>query len=353
MAVHFVYRCHYGNPSEKYVRHFGADTVLDWFRSIWKPVPESDTPPYRAYEHANELLGTNVYSFSSIFEKIAEHGWAAPRSMRELTERLEAALYVDEIDTGPHHVQVWTDDDDLEMVIYIFDDHHAAKYPARTAFLLHDGWQLPDGAGPGGFRTREPTRLVSRDRKGVGTTYFAVLAFYASDNIDNLEGAWRIEGVRLQELPRHLLMVDVSGDEWPREMPAIRRELVRPPRGTPLDERSFLVRLGVKPTDEITWGIFSDWLRDRGRLPAGPYLLERAFRAAPPGLTHSSRRKQHDLSHAGEHLVQACKHVDTWRRGGKYHRNYHQWIAFDDVWASAFPELANSLLRFAARWDVL
>ena len=32
---------------------------------------------------------------------------------------------------------------------------------------------------------------------------------------------------------------------------------------------------------------------------------------------------------------------------------YHQWVFFDDLWAGAHPELANSVLRFAARWDVL
>jgi hypothetical protein len=350
MAVHFVYRCHYGNPSEKHIRHFEADSALDWFRSIWKPIAETDTPPYRAYEHARELLGTNVYSFSSLFEKIAEHGWPPPKSMRELASRVEASLYVDEMKSGPHHVQVYTDDDDLEMVIYIFDDHYAVANPARAAFLLHDGWQLPDGAGPGGFGTKEPTRLLSRDRKGTGTTYLVFLAFYASDNIDGLSGADRIEGVRLPDLPRHLLTVEANDDEWPREMPDIRRALLRPPRGTPVIERSWTAMLGALPTDMITWGAYSDWLRDRGDLPAGPYLLERAFRAAPPGHDGRNRQKKYDLIHAGEHIVQACKHVDTWRRGA---RNYHQWIFFDDVWASAHPELANSILRFAARWDVL
>jgi uncharacterized protein (TIGR02996 family) len=251
--------------------------------------------------------------------------------------------------SGPHHVQVYTDDDDLEMVIYIFDDHYIAAHPGRAAFLLHDGWQLPDGAGQGGFRTREPTRLLSRDRQGTGTTYLAILAFYASDHIENLSGADRIEGVRLPDLARHLLEVDVEGDEWPREMPALRRELLRVPKSA-AQERGFLAKIKERPADEVTWGAFSDWLRDRGSLPAGPYLMERAFRAAPPGLTLANRRKREDLVHVGEHLAQACKHVRT---GSRRVKEYHQWIFFDDVWASAHTELANGLLRFAARWDVL
>jgi hypothetical protein len=32
---------------------------------------------------------------------------------------------------------------------------------------------------------------------------------------------------------------------------------------------------------------------------------------------------------------------------------YHHWALFDDLWVSAHADLANSLLRFASRWDVL
>jgi hypothetical protein len=32
---------------------------------------------------------------------------------------------------------------------------------------------------------------------------------------------------------------------------------------------------------------------------------------------------------------------------------YHQWYLFDDLWASAHPDLANAILRYASRWDVL
>ena len=32
---------------------------------------------------------------------------------------------------------------------------------------------------------------------------------------------------------------------------------------------------------------------------------------------------------------------------------YHQWIFFDDQWAAAHPDLANSLLRYTRCWDML
>jgi hypothetical protein len=49
-----------------------------------------------------------------------------------------------------------------------------------------------------------------------------------------------------------------------------------------------------------------------------------------------------------QHLAQLCLSTAQFREG-----MFHQWILFDDLWAAAFPSLANGVLRFAARWDVL
>jgi hypothetical protein len=35
------------------------------------------------------------------------------------------------------------------------------------------------------------------------------------------------------------------------------------------------------------------------------------------------------------------------------HFGYQQIFLFDDLWASAHPDLANSLLRYGAHWDPL
>ncbi len=44
-----------------------------------------------------------------------------------------------------------------------------------------------------------------------------------------------------------------------------------------------------------------------------------------------------------------CLHVARWDKEDLY----HQWYFFDDLWAAAHPDLANALLRYASRWDVL
>ena len=79
MAVHFVYRSHYDNPTCFYVKRFKADSVLAWFQSIWQPVRADD-----AGDHADQLLGTSVYSFGNLFEKIDDEEWPAPKTMKVL-----------------------------------------------------------------------------------------------------------------------------------------------------------------------------------------------------------------------------------------------------------------------------
>jgi len=68
------------------------------------------------------------------------------------------------------------------------------------------------------------------------------------------------------------------------------------------------------------------------------------------GAHHRSelRTTHHSLIQVDDHLAQACLDV-SWTDDPYF----SQWLVFDDLWASAHPDLANAILRFAARWDVL
>jgi hypothetical protein len=49
----------------------------------------------------------------------------------------------------------------------------------------------------------------------------------------------------------------------------------------------------------------------------------------------------------GDHVAQLCLSV------GPEQRMFHQWIIFDDRWAGEQRDLADGILRYAKRWDVL
>ncbi|HYT94210.1 MAG TPA: hypothetical protein VEL76_36175, partial [Gemmataceae bacterium] len=205
MTVHFVYRSHYDGPTGLHRRRFDDATVLDWFRHHWDGIADED----RAERRAREILGTRVYSFQRLFSGIAEEALPPPRSLRALAESLqEAGLYINEIRTSPGLLQVFTDDDEIELAYYFFDDKYLAKHAARAAYLLHDDWKMPADIGAGGFKSPERTQRVGK-AKGAGATYLVFHDCWDSGNLTDIEGGYRIDGVRLPQLVPYLTRNEV------------------------------------------------------------------------------------------------------------------------------------------------
>jgi uncharacterized protein (TIGR02996 family) len=352
MTVFFAYRSHYEGPTGIRVRRFHQqDAVLDWFRAHWQAIADPD----EADERADELLGMSVYGFSSLFTAIAETSLPPPRTYGDLAELLEEHLYVEgEVLCSPHVVQALTDDDEIELAYYVFDDNFVAKHPGRTALLLQDDWKLPGDIGPGGFRPKEPTTRVGKG-KGDGATYLVFHDCWDSGNLDALEGGYRIDGVRLPQLAQYLAAHEPPdrGCCFHYDMPALRLELFPKSKKARAAEDPFLFALRDNPNDEATRLIFADWLADRGQGSPGSYFLRRALagvcRRPLAGYETLGHNAKKSLIQVDEHLAQLCRHVGRADKKDLYHR----WIFFDDLWASAHPDLANSLLRYARRWDCL
>jgi uncharacterized protein (TIGR02996 family) len=120
-------------------------------------------------------------------------------------------------------------------------------------------------------------------------------------------------------------------------------------------EAAFLAELRSRPDDEATWMACSDWLADRGRPSAGVEVLRRALEVVAAEGVESRWKHDPSLSriHAEEHLAQLCIHTNARHlaRGVRHH--WDQWYFFDDLWASAHPDVANGLLSYGLRWDAL
>jgi uncharacterized protein (TIGR02996 family) len=352
MAVHFVYRSHYDNPGCFHRKRFEADTLLAWFQGIWQGVP-NEAPKWAARAHAERLIGQHVYSFGTLFGDIHQHGWRVPKTMKELVERLNEALYVEYMEGGKHHIQVLTDDNELEMAIYIFDDHYAAKHPDRAAFLLQNEWRLPDGGKVGKFSAPRGIDKVETEKKvaGDGRTYCIHFAAYDSGGLSDLDSFRMtavIEAVRVPDLPRFLFCFqperDNPGNDELGGMIKVVNGLepaVRTAKGT---EVPLLKAVRANPNDTACWAAYSDWLEENGR----PTLLERILMKyyATDGHTRNSKK---DVVLVQNHVAQVCKHVG----GDGRQSTYHHLILFDDLWANAHPLLASSILRAGNRWDIL
>jgi uncharacterized protein (TIGR02996 family) len=375
MAVYFVYRSHYNTPALNHLRRFSDDSVLAWFQRNWKAVPDPG-----ASDHVKKLFGCSVYGFRSLFNAIAENSLPAPASDAALKRMLDSHLYAEgEVRCRPHLIQVLTDDDELEMAYYFFDDHFLAKHGDKAAFLLHEDRGLPADAGTGSFKPGVAVNKLKPAGKGPGTTYLSFLAWYDSGSLTDIEGPFAIPGVRLPDLPRYLATtVPPPGWKheggWPFELHLLRSQLlIVPPKAT-REEKAMLAGIIDNPADEARWLVYADWLEEHGQ--SRNAVTERALRGAgryPVGTicnakdTRSVRgdspaeaRKQlaelvgtEDIG-ARKMRVQADAHIAQLSlpasRGGE---TWHRWIIFDDPWASAHPALATAILRYAGRWDVL
>jgi uncharacterized protein (TIGR02996 family) len=384
MAVYFVYRCHYMGPTEKHLKRFDDATVLEWFRNRWKRLADADDAV--AYARVKEELGCAVYSFHRVFRAIAEDNVRLPRTILQLVKHLREHVYGGTVDGSTHAIQGRTDDDELEMAYYFFDDHYLKKHGKLAAFLLHEDWKLPADAGAGEFEPAEKTKQLNPDGNGEGTTYLVHMTYYDSGNLSDFRGVYTCQGIRLPALARHLLRATPTAGfpfqgGWPLEPRLLRASLTAADQTLPEIEQTFLREVRASPAGDAAWNAYSDWLMDQGQPGAGLVLLERGLRQVawypvvtlgggsweqlslgPPesaeqelkdalgklrgNWTYDSSRS---LVRVDEHIAQLCLHTQHWGR----HDLYHQWIYFDDLWASAHPDLANAVLRFASRWDVL
>jgi uncharacterized protein (TIGR02996 family) len=374
MSVYFAYRSPHLAPAGKYLKRFDDATVADWFaaRWWWITVPDEETLERRV----NRELGCKGHAVHRLF---LDRLGPSPRTAGQLVELAEEAEVEEAACESSHCLQVEMSmaGADVERAYFFFDDHYLSRNRKRAAYLLNEGWRLPEHEGKERFRRTRFAMPQGPDAGGRGATYAVLLC--AEDIVGcyrELVGGHLVSGVRLAELARYL--IETENVDWIAELGLLRALLPVPRKGAKAQERAFLERLRVEPADNATWGAYSDWLQEQGEPPAGPYLLRQALLRAgweKQGVFANDYAFWDDLAgpvagvyeggqylaaqydrcrgtrpqvHVGEHLAQMCA-----RRAGEEGDIYDQWILFDDVWAAGQPDLANAILCFAERWDVL
>jgi hypothetical protein len=343
MSVYFVYRSEYEGPSGKHVRKFEADTVLGWFRQVWEPAKQAAD----ASEWVKSEIGTSVYGFYSLFENARENNLPAPTSDRVLKSYLEEHLYAEgEIKYKPHALQVLTDDDEIELAYYIFDDEYLRLHPGRVDYLLHEGWRLPTTCGDHPSRPTVPAKVVRPPGKGQGETYLVFLAAYDSSGLSDLDefgGPCRIKGVRVPELVDYLESTE-PGETWPYELKLLRTQIM-PDNPAELPLEAALERVARLPVLRISESESISRL-GLGSVEQARTEVVNIVKSLHGELDHDASKS---LISTSAHLAQLCLHVGDFFGSDVY----HQWVIFDDVWAGAHMALADGVLRYAKRWDVL
>jgi len=223
MSVYFVYRSHYDNPTLNHLKKFDSPSVLGWFQKYWQEgAAHADDKDY-----LGKLLGSRVYGFYSIFEAIRDYKLSPPKSIKDLQNYLTEYLYVEgEILFGPHSIQVLTNDDELQLAYYFFDDNFLEANAEKARFLLHEDWKLPDNFSSDSTRLSEPCTPIHPDGGGTGTTYCAFLSYSTGGNLEVMDGPICINRTRLPNLVSYLSKT-IPGEscDWPFELRLIRSQL--------------------------------------------------------------------------------------------------------------------------------
>lgn len=318
--MYFVCRWREESPFSKRVVTLPDASVLNWFRRGW----DRDSPE----DWIADELGGDVYGLDSIFEKAREQNLPKPQSVVQLRALLHEHLWVegddkrDCIRLDEHTLRVRTDDDEVDLAYYFIDEVAAAASPDRLGFLLYDTWPLPGNADGVGavFSNDVPVRAVQLGPAGPESVFSVRLSWESPDTVRNLDlqGAIEFTGVDLPRLAAGLRDVgDREADDFPNDARLLRA----------------LVASGQ---DQL-----GPALQHYARLPGySPSLSD--IESVPAQA--DDRRSTASLVQLDTRIAQAARYIDDFV-------GFDQWFLFDTQWAAAQPDLARSLLRYAAHWD--
>lgn len=314
MGLYLIYRSPY-YPSFKFQKKFEENTILEWFQSFW----EMNQEDYDVYcEQLYTKLGTNIYGVndSLLSESIYEGKASMPQNYEELIHCLQEHSYVNKVFMpNPHLLQIYTDDDETDLAYYLIEENYLIQNPVNTKYLLQDAFDLPTNVDKNvemSFKTNIEVKKLTGNKKNTDSVYFAFFSSWGNNSIHFLEefnnGAFCIERVSLKELPSFLLQqeLDVS---VPQEL--------------------LLIKSQIKPEQSIDEVIIN--------LKSIPFTQTNSFDSSLSKVFFS------------EHLIQVSFHTGKIKNKD----TYDYWIIFDDLWATTHPALANSILNFTIRWNVL
>ncbi|MBS1796595.1 MAG: hypothetical protein JSS81_22370 [Acidobacteria bacterium] len=323
MKIYFAYRSGY-IPNNRHLKVFEAASVLDWFRENWDALAGENLNTVR------DFLGVRPYGLP-FYDYQTQKPVAPPESLKGLKSKIRSFAYTNEVKVAKDCVKVFTDDDEIELAWFVFDEDYAAKNMDRIAVWLRDSLPLDFGDEPAAEKLK--SRSIRPKGGGAGTTYILSSVIYDSSNLDDLEGPSRIEGVAVPGLLDYFRENDpVTGQNMGFYALDEIRFIQQLCRIFPdFDQRRIFETLAKYPFSEIFDFIKRKEITEMTREDLEKYEI-RETAAAKASVVSSP--------HLVEITVPTC---------GVF---FNYTVIFDDYWLAENPTVGKSLAAFCSRWSI-
>jgi hypothetical protein len=367
--VYLVSRSEYEVPRGHRVTVYDSPDLLTWFQDYWASAKLEKV--VSGEELAVDGGHTGWSAFSQVFQEMEEK--QPPENWSQLKVFLSECPTEGAILVSEHAIQGITDDDEIDKAWYLFDEEFAKANPGRVSYLLHDDWRMDEAVAAAGTVVPEIKMKAGNPGQGagVGRVYCVFASAQDGVTIGEITGNLRFDGMRLPQFRDYLCGREVAivpgryrdrEAEWTEELLLLRLALLR---SAPQSFDQVLKDLG--PTGVNEWLPHARALSDLTYQLKQPQFLagdrasgEQDWKQLEEKISakETSGSWRHEMQpplvQTSPHFCQIRFHEKSAMTDGRSETHFaRSWFFFDDLWVAAHPELAESLLRYGAGWDVL
>lgn len=349
MSVYLVYRTPYNISNNKYLKKFEFNSIVDWFQYIWSFI---DQDQETALQQLEDYLGIDIYgSWAWLLDRneLDEERirLIPPLNWEELIACLENGYHNQLIaDPQERFIQVLTDDDELQMAYYIFDEQAVQDFPIQSSYLLAEA-EISEVFSPlTEFLPKASPQIKLESQLDLGKhLYFCYSDHSTGDNLESyvlrpivinncslpylFEYLWHSEA---EQLPTPLLMLRTH---LKKDLAYSLERLVK-----------------FKDYDYFSYAHNTE-LRDCSPPLAYERMLEQIaqYQQQQPSLKNKSWKLLSEYQYSS-HFIQFSIHLEDWNSGTDRQSLFDHWVCFDDYWAREHPILAEGILQYYQSWQV-
>ena len=313
MAIYLAYRTPYKSKN-RYLKKFDCDSIIDFFQDYWDNLFNS------SFEDHRNIFGTWIYGFP-IKETDEHERINKPKGVEELIKILSKKIYANLIIGNQDCIQVFTDDDELELAWYLFTE----KYKKDNLDILQIWFEnnLPVDSHEEGEKLQQNTNIIEPRGKGIGNTYF--ISCWTSDNtnLEDLEGVYEIKGVRIPDLAdffRRKERIYMQNRVWSRG----------------LDDLEYFQKIAK----QLTTSNLKEIVEFAVKYPLGEIFPNDNTKLKIHEIKNLSLYNKPEKSsiNLGEHCCELSIHLEN--------NEFNYMILFDDLWIKKHKTLAKSIANF-------